>query len=405
MGIRQSADQGFFVLRESVRSFLRNRGLEKASVLAYNTFFALFPLLLLLLFLAGHFMASSQAAMAGVERVARQMMPLFGDVALREVRGLAAQKAWGLASFLILFWAVTPLAASIRGAFDNIYKTERGFPYLKEKLLDIAAVLVMLLLLILLVVGELAYAVITPLVVGKLPLLARATDAVVPLVMTVVFLSFIHVTFAPVRPGLGAILAGSLISSLLLAVIGPAFAAVLRFDPNYGVAFGSLKAVFLLLTWIYASFAAILLGIEVSANVHRKEALLVRELFSDSGKRDKYVARLARYVTAHEAGDVVFREGEPGDAMYYVAQGGVSLSRNGRELVKVRAGEYFGEMAMLLGKERTATVTVAEPGTRLVAISAANVETVLRENPKVVLALLHEMAERLRATDELAAKG
>lgn len=405
MRIRQTADQCVFVLRESVLSFIRNRGLEKAAVLAYNSFFSLFPLLLLLLFLAGLFMTSSQAAMAGVERVGRQMMPLFGDVVLREVRGLATQKAWGIASLLILFWAVTPMASSIRGAFDNIYKAERGLPFLKEKLLDIVAVLVMLVLLILLVAGEVAYRMITPLVVGKLPLLVRMADVLVPMAVTVLFLSFIHIIFAPVRPGVGAIITGSFISSLLLAAIGPVFVAVLRFDPNYGVAFGSLKAVFLLLTWIYTSFAAILVGIEVSANLHRREALLVRQLLSGTGKREKYVARLARYVTVHEAGDIVFREGEAGDAMYYVVEGAVALSRNGRELVKVKAGEYFGEMAMLLGKARTATVTVVEPGTRLVAISSANVETVLRENPKVVLALLHEMAERLRATDELAAKG
>lgn len=396
----QGLDRLSFLLRESLRSFMRNRGLDRAAVLAYNTFFALFPLLLLLLFLAGRFMASSQAAMAAVERVAHQLMPVFGEVAIREIRGLATQKTWGLVSLLILVWAVTPLASSIRGAFDGIYRKERGLPFLKEKLLDIMAVLLMLVLLILLVVGELAYAVIVPRLVGNIPLLARFADTVLPVGVTILLLSFIHVVFAPVRAKPGHILAGALLASLLLAAIGPLFAAILRFDPNYGVTFGSLKAVFLLLTWIYSAFAAILMGIELSSNLHRGEALLVRELLSDSDKRDKYVARLSRYVNVLQSGEVLFREGDRGDTMYYVVHGEVQMSRKGRELFTAKAGEYFGEMAMLLNKERTATAIVKAPETRVVRISAENVETVLRENPKVVLALLHEMAERLRVTDE-----
>jgi CRP-like cAMP-binding protein len=67
----------------------------------------------------------------------------------------------------------------------------------------------------------------------------------------------------------------------------------------------------------------------------------------------------------------------------------------------MKAGEYFGEMAMLLKAPRTATATVSEPDTKLVTISAANMDAVLRQNPAIVLSLLREMAERLSLTDDL----
>ena len=98
---------------------------------------------------------------------------------------------------------------------------------------------------------------------------------------------------------------------------------------------------------------------------------------------------------------MIFSEGDAGDSMFYIISGAVTLTRGSQVLRVMKPGEYFGEMAMLLKTTRTATAVVAEPDTQLVAISAANMDAVLRQNPKVVLALLEEMAQRLKITDEM----
>lgn len=399
------ADFTWFVIRQSARSFVRNRGLEKSAVLAYNSFFSLFPLMLLLLYLVGRFMASSQAAMGAIEQLANQVSPFFSEVILREVRGLATQKAWGLFSVAMLVWGVTPLAGALRGAFDTIYKTDRATPFLKEKLKDVLAVFAMLVLLILLVAGEIAYGVVTNRL-AHLSFVVRALDVVVPLGVTVGFLMLVHFAFSPVRPMWLAVVAGCLVSAMLLAVLNPAFSAVVRFDPNYGVTFGSLKAVFLLLVWVYACFAVILVGAEVAAGINRREALLVHELLAGTpSRRARQLARMARFLTTLDAGETVFREGDTGDTMYYVVKGGVSLTRGGQSLRVMHPGEYFGEMALLNKSARSATATATESETQLVTISATNIESVLRENPQVMMALLREMAERLRRTDDLLSRG
>lgn len=396
-----SADLTWFIIRRSVGSFLSNRGFERAAILSYNSFFSLFPLMLLLLYLLGRFMASSQSAMDAIEQLANQVSPFFGEVVLREVRGLATQKAWGLVSLGMLIWGVTPMAGALRGAFDTVYKSDRARPFLKEKLKDVLAVLVMIVLLILLVAGEVAYALLTS-ELASLSWVVRGLDVAVPSIVALGFLLFVHYAFSPLRPAFLAVLAGCAVSALLLAVLNPAFSAVVRFDPNYGVAFGSLKAVFLMLIWVYACFVIILIGAEISAGINRREALLVNDLLSGrSTQRARQLARMTRFVRTFEAGDVVFEEGADGDTMYYVAQGAVVLKRGTQVLRVMRPGEYFGEMAMLIKAPRTASAAVTEPGTQLVAISAANIETVLRENPKVVLSLLREMAERLRRTNEI----
>jgi membrane protein len=398
---RNRVDIGYFILRQSVRSFMRHQGADKAAVLAFNSFFALFAVFLLVLFVVGQIMASSQAAMSAVERVAGQFFPLGSESIIREVRGLAVQRVWGLLSLPILFWTVTPLAAAFRGAFDLAYGRERDLPFLKEKLLDALAVLLILVLLVALVISEIAYAIVISILAGRLPVLVRLADVVVPLLVTIGSLTLLHYVFTPRKPEVRWVLTGALVTAVLLALIGPIMTAIMKFNPDFGVAFGSMKAVFILLLWVYYAFAAILVGVEVSACASRREALMVRELFEEPHKLDRNIRRLGRVAESHVRGDVLFREGDAGDRMYFVAGGEVALMRGGHELRVMKPGEYFGEMAMLLKVNRTATATVCSDEARLVAISAANMETVLSQNPKIVVALLREMAERLRATDAM----
>lgn len=398
---KQSAHYAGFVIKQSFVSFLRDKGFERAAVLSYNSFFALFPLMLLLLFVAGRYMVSSRAAMAGVERVVEQMIPMFSAMIIREVEGLAVQKTWGWVSILLLMWGVTPLAGTIRRTFDQVYRRDRALPFLKEQLRDGLAVLLMLVMLLALVAAEIAYAVVGSFIAGKMPLVLRLLDVAVPLLVTVAFLSFIHYVFAPVKLRLPAVLAGTLVTALLLGLMGPMFTAIMKFNPQYGYAFGSLKAVFLLLIWIYYSFVVILLGIEVSASIHWREAILLRELFSSPAKRHTYGHHLSQLRQGYDAGQVLFREGEAGDSMYYIISGTVSLRRGSQTLRVLSGGEYFGEMSMLLKMNRSATAVVDEPNTQLVTISEANLDAVLRQNPAVVLSLLEEMAQRLRKTNEM----
>ena len=234
-----------------------------------------------------------------------------------------------------------------------------------------------------------------------MPLVLRLTDILVPVLGTVIFLSIIHYVFAPVRLRLSAVLTGGLVTAILLALMGPVFTAIMKFNPDYGFAFGSLKAVFMLLIWIYYSFVAILLGVEVAACIHWREAIWVRELFVSPEKRHKYAERLRQYRQGYEENHVLFNEGDPGDSMYYIVSGGVRLTRGAQVLQTMGEGEYFGEMAMLLKANRSATAIVSESGTQLVAISAANMDAMLRQNPAVILSLLQEMARRLKSTNAL----
>ena len=106
-----------------------------------------------------------------------------------------------------------------------------------------------------------------------------------------------------------------------------------------------------------------------------------------------------------KAGAVLFRAGDEGDAMYLIEQGTVRIcvrTKDGHEvtLTELHCGDFFGEMALLDGKPRSADARVAEDA-RLAVLSREHFLSFVRSNPNVALEMLTALANRLRHTDEL----
>jgi len=106
-----------------------------------------------------------------------------------------------------------------------------------------------------------------------------------------------------------------------------------------------------------------------------------------------------------KAGAVLFRAGDEGDAMYLIEEGKVRIcvrAKDGHEvtLTELHRGDFFGEMALLDGKPRSADARVAE-NARLAVLSREHFLSFVRSNPNVALEMLTALANRLRHTDEL----
>jgi CRP/FNR family transcriptional regulator, cyclic AMP receptor protein len=106
-----------------------------------------------------------------------------------------------------------------------------------------------------------------------------------------------------------------------------------------------------------------------------------------------------------KAGAVLFRAGDDGDAMYLIEEGKVRIcvrAKDGHEvtLTELQRGDFFGEMALLGGKPRSADAHVAE-NARLALLSREHFLSFVRNNPNVALEMLTALANRLRHTDEL----
>lgn len=106
-----------------------------------------------------------------------------------------------------------------------------------------------------------------------------------------------------------------------------------------------------------------------------------------------------------DAGAMLFRAGDAGDSMYLIEDGKVQISMrssDGEELILavLGPGDFFGEMALIDGKPRSANATVCD-SSRLAVLSRQHFLSFLSSSSNVALEMLTALTRRLRRTDEL----
>jgi CRP-like cAMP-binding protein len=124
-------------------------------------------------------------------------------------------------------------------------------------------------------------------------------------------------------------------------------------------------------------------------------------LFADVPAR--HVRKIAALGSAarFDAKTQIIKRGEPGDAFYVMLVGRAEVRRRGRPSVEIGPGAYFGEMALIDGAPRSATV-VAKSETVCLMLAHKQFDKVLKSEPAVARALLRTLAARLREHDESA---
>jgi CRP-like cAMP-binding protein len=124
-------------------------------------------------------------------------------------------------------------------------------------------------------------------------------------------------------------------------------------------------------------------------------------LFSGCSQRElQVVARAVREIN-HKAGTVIAREGEPGIGLFVITEGTASVSIGGAKKGTIRPGEFFGEIALLDGGPRTATVT-ADTDVKLLGLTEWVFRGLVRQNPSIAIKTLQAMAGRLRNATKAA---
>lgn len=98
---------------------------------------------------------------------------------------------------------------------------------------------------------------------------------------------------------------------------------------------------------------------------------------------------------AFAQGEPIVRQGEPGDELFVILEGRVKVERAGRVLDRLDAGAFFGEIAVIDGRPRSADV-VAETPTRCLVLSRAALQAALAVAPAAAWAMLEVLAARLR---------
>jgi flavin reductase (DIM6/NTAB) family NADH-FMN oxidoreductase RutF len=109
--------------------------------------------------------------------------------------------------------------------------------------------------------------------------------------------------------------------------------------------------------------------------------------------REKLLSAGEEYV--FEPGESVVRQGERGGDAFVILGGFARVVRDGRDVARLGAGQFFGEVAMLDGRPRTADV-IAETGLRCIALSRDTVKRALSAEPDLAWRVLEVLAGRIR---------
>ncbi len=122
-----------------------------------------------------------------------------------------------------------------------------------------------------------------------------------------------------------------------------------------------------------------------------------------SCKEIESIACVARRLQV-DRGDVVFFEEEAGESVFVIEEGRVKVSRisvEGKEIVlaELARHDFFGEMAVLDQAPRSATVTALLP-TKLIKVRRQRFVELVREHPRIALAMMTVLSERLRHANE-----
>jgi CRP/FNR family cyclic AMP-dependent transcriptional regulator len=119
-------------------------------------------------------------------------------------------------------------------------------------------------------------------------------------------------------------------------------------------------------------------------------------LFSGLRKRQRRaLAKLAKVID-FAPNEAIVRAGERGDSFYLVLEGKARVSKGSRTL---GAGDFFGEMALLDGGERSTTITATTP-VRVMRLPRRGFLKAIDQDPKIALAVMASLADRVRRLEQ-----
>ena len=121
-------------------------------------------------------------------------------------------------------------------------------------------------------------------------------------------------------------------------------------------------------------------------------------LFAECSKTElEAISRVADEL-ALPAGRVLMKQGARGRELVVLVDGEATVERDGATVATISGGDFLGELALITGKPRTATVT-ALTDLRTLVLDGISFDRLLRDVPSVSVKVLSAVAERLPADD------
>ena len=193
---------------------------------------------------------------------------------------------------------------------------------------------------------------------------------------------------------------GSVLTSLSWYSLSYLFDFFLNISSFYGTFFGGMRGLFISLIWLYLNTAALLLGAELIAALHKKEILLLKQLFIIKNiHRHPIINDLMKlFGHKYKKNKLIFKKGDNDQRLFFIIEGEISITK-GQKIETIGAGNYFGELSLLnkipfLG--RVTDAEVVSDWARIIIVSDIQMKRILAEDHQVAMYFLSNMARKLQ---------
>jgi len=133
-----------------------------------------------------------------------------------------------------------------------------------------------------------------------------------------------------------------------------------------------------------------------------KESLCAVELFCElpGDMVDEVIARGSTVQV--DPGVPMVRQGDASSGMYLLIDGSAEVTVDGREVGSLKTGDYFGEMSLIDGSTRSATVTSGPDGATAFRLSPVAFTDLISQHPHTAMLLLKGLVARVRRLESSA---
>ncbi len=132
-------------------------------------------------------------------------------------------------------------------------------------------------------------------------------------------------------------------------------------------------------------------------------------LFSTFSARELLAVIRGLTLASFEPGEVIVSEDEPGDSLFVLASGSVriyvkNVAGRNQQIRMLEEGAFFGEISLLSGKPRSATITAAEP-TEVLELDRQTLDAIVEQHPQVPEIIREVSEQRAMSPEEVQARG
>jgi CRP/FNR family transcriptional regulator, cyclic AMP receptor protein len=129
------------------------------------------------------------------------------------------------------------------------------------------------------------------------------------------------------------------------------------------------------------------------------ELLSQVDLFQGLTPKELKTVRGQAKAISYRPDEVVAAEGDRGGRLYLIMSGEAKVDVRGRYRASLGPGDYFGEISLIDGRPRSATVT-AVTDLQTLSIASFNFRALMKEQPLLPLKLLAQLCQRIRSTEQ-----